>query len=68
MNLQISQLSPSENDLHLPRSSNNILSSNNDASISAVNTLFALKRFQNLNIFLYRGWNALAVVITLCLI
>ena len=52
---------PSENDMHLPRFSN-ILNSNNDASISAVNTLFT----QNLNMFLYRGWTALTVVMTLC--
>ena len=32
-----------ENELHLPHSSHNILSSNNDASISTVNTLFTLK-------------------------
>ena len=34
---------PSENDLHLPGSSNSFFISNNEASISAVNSLFTLK-------------------------
>ena len=45
----------SENYLHLPDSSNNTLSSNNNASITAVNVTVTLFTLKAVNIFLYCG-------------